>query len=321
MDMYPKLFKRGKYWQIETARNKRKSLGVTDQKEAQKLLVRYKKAELEKKLAFLDAADRITLSEFVEKWTTNPDRKHLSPSTLRADRLAFKVLADALGDIPLKLVNKEAIWRFKDITAARVRPASLNTYLRHIKAGMNWAKQQDYIKRVPQIKPNKTGRALPRFLSKDDVKTLLAYTAKERPEMERVIRFALYTGARRQEIVAARYEHIIDGEIRIRGKGDKERMVPVTPEALRERQDIGKIFSYRHVSTVSNYFRELSRACGIKARFHDLRHTAGTYMLAAGIPIDVIRDILGHADIRTTEIYAQVLAETRSREIKKLSYE
>ena len=321
MDMYPKLFKRGKYWQIETARNKRRSLGVTDHKEAQKLLIRYKRAELEKKIAFLEAADRITLSEFVEKWTGNPDRKHLSPSTLRADRLAFKVLIDAVGDIPLKLVNKEAIWRFKDVTAGRVRPASLNTYLRHIKAGLNWARQQEYIKRVPPIQPNKTGRTLPRFLSKDDVKTLLEYTAEKNPEMERVIRFALYTGARRQEIVTARYEHIINGEIRIMGKGGKERMVPLTSEALREKQDIGKIFRYHHGSSISNYFRELSRACGIKARFHDLRHTAGTYMLAAGIPIDVIRDILGHSDIRTTEIYAKVLAETRAREIKKLSYE
>lgn len=321
MDMYPKLFKRGKYWQIEIARNKRKSLGITDQKEAQKLLVQYKRAELEKKISFLDAGDRITISEFAAKYTTNPDRKSLSPSTIRADKLAFKVLMDVVGDVPLKLVNKEAIWRFKDVTAGRVRPASLNTYLRHIKAGLNWARQQEYIKKVPPIHGNKTGKALPRFLSKEDVKALLEHAAINKPEMERVIRFALYTGARRQEIITARYEHIVDGEIRIRGKGDKERMVPVTPEALREKQDIGKIFSYQHGSTISNYFRELSNACGIKARFHDLRHTAGTYMLAAEIPIDVIRDILGHTDIRTTEIYAKVLAKTRSREIKKLSYE
>lgn len=153
------------------------------------------------------------------------------------------------------------------------------------------------------------------------MKSLLEYTAINNPEMERVIRFALYTGARRQEIVMARYEHIINGEIRIKGKGDKERMVPITLKALRETQDIGKMFRYHHGSTISNYFRELSRACGVKARFHDLRHTAGTYMLATGIPLDVIRDILGHSDIRTTEIYAKVLAETRAREIKKLSYE
>lgn len=143
MDMYPKIFKRGKYWQLEMSRDKRRSLGVTDQKDAQKLLVQYKRAELEKKIAFLDTANRITLSEFAEKWTCNPDRKHLSPSTLRADRLAFKVLIDAVGDIPLKLLNKESIWRFKDVTAGRVRPASLNTYLRHLKAGLNWAKQQE----------------------------------------------------------------------------------------------------------------------------------------------------------------------------------
>jgi integrase len=321
MDMYPKIFKRGKYWQIETARNKRKSLGVTDQKEAQKLLIRYKHAELEKKIAFLDAGDRLSLSEFVERWTGNPDRKHLSSDTLRADRLAFKSLIDVVGDIPLRLVNKEAIWRFKDITSGRVSMSSVNTYLRHIKAGLNWAKKQEYIKKVPQIQPYRTGKTLPRFLSMSDVKKLLEYSEKHKPEMYRVIRFALYTGARRREIVAARYEHIIDGEIKIKGKGDKERMVPVSVEALSYRQDIGKIFSYNHVSTVSNYFREITRAAGVKARFHDLRHTAGTYMLAADIPLNVIQDILGHSDIRTTEIYAKVLAKTRIQEMRKLSYE
>jgi integrase len=162
---------------------------------------------------------------------------------------------------------------------------------------------------------------MPRYLSLEDVKKITDYCKKHEPEMYRVIRFVLLTGCRREEIIRAKYEHIRDtGEILIYGKGNKERLVPLFPEALEEKKDIGKIFRYASGSTISNYFRKIVRAVGVQARFHDLRHTAATYMLANGIDIMTVKDILGHADIRTTEIYATVLAESRMKQIKKLNY-
>lgn len=142
-----------------------------------------------------------------------------------------------------------------------------------------------------------------------------------RPEMYRIIKFALYTGCRREEIVKARYEHIQGTKIMIYGKGNKERLIPLLPGALELRQDIGKIFPYKHVSTVSNHFRAIVRACGVTARFHDLRHTAGTQMLAHGIDITIVKEILGHTDIRTTQIYAQVLAESMEKAMTGFGYD
>jgi len=319
--MYPRIFKRGQYWQVELDRDKRKSLGVTNEREAQKMLRAIKKAELEKKLAFLDTKERISISEFIPVWVNNPDRRELSHKTLEGDALAFRLLKDVLGDIPLKLIDKEAIRKFKEISVQRVKPTSVNSYLRHIKSGLNWAKLEEYINKVPAIKMYGTGKKLTRYLSVPEIKILLAHAGKEKPEMHRIILFALYTGARREEIVRARYEHIQENKIKILGKGNKERLIPLLPQALDVRQHIGKIFQYRHVSTVSNYFREISRQCGIKARFHDLRHTAGTQMLASGIDLKTVKEILGHTDIRTTEIYAQVLAETMEKEMQKLNYD
>jgi len=98
--------------------------------------------------------------------------------------------------------------------------------------------------------------------------------------MFRVINFALFTGCRRAEIVRARYEHIKGDTITVRGKGDKERSFYLLPQALPDRKKRGKIFRYQHVSTLSNYFRDkIVRKIGVKARFHDLRHTAATTML------------------------------------------
>jgi len=319
--MYPRLFKRGKYYQIEVARNKKKSLGVTTEAEAKKLLIRYKKAELTAKIAFLDTKGRLSISEFIPLWVNNPDRKELSLKTLEADQLAFNLLKDALGDIPLKLIDKDAIRKFKDTSIVRVKSTSVNTYLRHIKSGLNWARNEEYIEKTPQIKMYKAGQKLTRYLSKSEIKRIKNQAEKNRPEMLRIINFALFTGCRRQEIIRARFEHIVGTKIKILGKGDKERLIPLLPQAIDTRQDIGKIFSYKHVSTVSNYFRKIAKDCGVKARFHDLRHTAGTQMLASGIPLKTVKEILGHTDIRTTELYAQVLAETMEKEMQKLSYE
>lgn len=319
--MYPRLFKRGVSWYVELSRGERKSLGVTDEREAKKLAKAIQKADLEKKLAFLDKKDRISISDFVPLWVNNPDRKELSWKTLEGDQLAFNLLKDALGDIPMKLIDKDAVRKFKTVSIARVKPTSVNSYLRHIKSGLNWAKKEEYIDKVPDIQMYKAGSKITRYLNKDEVKAILQYSKKHNHEMNRIITFALYTGCRREEIVRARYEHIQANKIKIKGKGNKERLIPLLPQALEEIKNIGKIFQYAHVSTVSNYFREISRAVGVKARFHDLRHTAGTQMLASGIDLKTVKEILGHTDIRTTEIYAQVLAETMTKEMQKLSYD
>ena len=81
---------------------------------------------------------------------------------------------------------------------------------------------------------------------------------------------------------------------------------------------MGKIFSYCHVSTLSNYYRDITRAVRVKSRFHDLRHTSATMMLSKGIRLEVVQKILGHADIRTTQIYAEVLQVMLENEMKKM---
>ncbi len=319
MDM--RLFKRGSTYYIEFGRARKRSLKTSDKREAQRLFNEIKKRDLQKKLFILDQRQRISISEFKKKFISHPDRRNLSDKTLEGDELAFRLLKDALGDIPLKLVNKEAILKFKTVSIKRVKPVSVNTYLRHIKSGLRWAKDEEYIDKVPVIKMFKLGKPLPRHLSPEEIETILNYAKKIKPEMYRIIQFALYTGCRRAEIIKARYEHIANGTILIKGKGDKERLIPLLPQALDIQQDIGKVFSYKHVSTVSNYFRKIVNTCGIKTRFHDLRHTAGTMMLSKKIPLGVIQKILGHADIRTTQIYSQVLAESMAEEMKKLNYD
>jgi site-specific recombinase XerD len=98
--------------------------------------------------------------------------------------------------------------------------------------------------------------------------------------------------------------------------------MPPIIEALEPiKKDIGKIFIQYHPDTLSKKFHAYALSCGIKARLHDLRHSAATYMLKSGIDIRVVKEILGHAQISTTMIYTHVLDEIKQKEMGKLRFE
>ena len=77
----------------------------------------------------------------------------------------------------------------------------------------------------------------------------------------------------------------------------------------------------RHPDTVSKDFKSIVRKAGVgTARLHDLRHSAATYMLASGMPIQVVKEILGHASLTTTMIYVDVMDDMKKKEILKLRF-
>ena len=108
------------------------------------------------------------------------------------------------------------------------------------------------------------------------------------------------------------------------GKGGRERLVPILPPVLRAlnpvKKDIGKVFIQYHPDTVSKKFHAIAKAAGVNARLHDLRHSCATYLLKNGVPMEVVQKILGHANISTTKIYAEVLDEVMAKEMKKLRF-
>lgn len=159
------------------------------------------------------------------------------------------------------------------------------------------------------------------------------------------IRFALLTGVRLANILTLTWDQVdlAHGEIEFRIKssipGGKRLVLPVTPELrlLLEScgpRDHGLVFlrhfkdKNRRPEPIKKFRRSFKTACdraGIRDfRFHDLRHTAATWMVQRGVPLDLVQDVLGHTDIATTKKYAhrdftekhgalQVLNRTRIR--------
>ncbi len=136
-----------------------------------------------------------------------------------------------------------------------------------------------------------------------------------------MVKTLLLTGARVAEFVALRAEDLMveEAQIRIRkGKGGKSRAVPLLPEHAHElRTHLGarrsgwlfETRSARPYSTrrVQQIVREVAARAGIVHRVspHLLRHTVAQHLLDRGMPVDQVRQFLGHEDIKTTQIYAE----------------
>lgn len=196
----------------------------------------------------------------------------------------------------------------------------------------------------------KRGRALPKVLGQAEVETLLARATEEAGDAEasaaartRALRLhclleLLYaTGLRVSELVALPAS-VLRGDramIAVRGKGGKERLVPLTDaartalarwgEARRERwSDSRWLFpadaEAGHLTRqgFARELKDLGARAGISAARlspHVLRHAFASHLLENGADLRVVQKLLGHADIATTQIYTHVLQERLKRTV------
>jgi integrase/recombinase XerD len=186
-----------------------------------------------------------------------------------------------------------------------------------------------------QISAPRLGRALPKVLSEEDVDSLLdvSHAATALGQRNKAMLETLYaTGLRVSELVSLEMEHVnlAQGIVRVNGKGNKERLVPLGDESVAQllqffeegrRELVGNVKSHvvfptrRGAAMTRQAFwhmirRTASRA-GIRANLspHVLRHAFATHLLNRGADLRVVQTLLGHSDISTTQIYTHVASE------------
>lgn len=185
---------------------------------------------------------------------------------------------------------------------------------------------------VDLVNSPKLWQYLPKVLSPDKVDDLLAAPSPQDawPRRDRALLALLYaTGCRASEVcgLTLRDVFIEEGYCRCRGKGNKERMVSLNPVARaaleaylqHERMAVGSndpsaplLVSRRGQPlsriTVWKLVKRYAARIGASREVspHTLRHSFATHMLAGGAEIRALQELLGHASIRTTQIYTQV---------------
>ena len=179
-----------------------------------------------------------------------------------------------------------------------------------------------------------------RFLQKSDVAKLMALKVNDREaeQARQMFLFSCFTGLAFADMERLKFSHIqksADGRRYIRKERQKtkvESVVPLHPIAeeilsrCREEQTVKEkgddlVFPCAcSRSAMNNKLSTVGLACGIRQRlsFHMARHTFGTLSLSAGIPIESIAKMMGHASISSTQIYAQVTDKKISEDMDKL---
>jgi len=179
----------------------------------------------------------------------------------------------------------------------------------------------------------KIGRKLPEVLTMDEIDALIAAVDVSKPEghRNRAMLETLYScGIRVSELVNLKLSDLFfeEGYVRVIGKGNKERLVPVSTTVEREinwyinhqRKDmnIGKGDEYivflnrrgRRLTRVMIFtiIKQLAEAIGLQKNIspHTFRHSFATHLLEGGANLRAIQEMLGHESITTTEIYTHM---------------
>ena len=185
-------------------------------------------------------------------------------------------------------------------------------------------------------------KRLPKALTNSEIDQLLKPFAIQTPSTlcdQAVLELAYASGLRLSELCGIRLEqlHLESAFVTVVGKGNKERVVPVgktAVEALNRYLTVGRpqlvtsrspanVFLTRRGTafareTMWNRIKQRAKLAGVGRNVtpHMLRHSFATHLLEHGADLRVIQELLGHAQINTTEIYTHV-ASTRLREVHR----
>jgi|Deesub1362B_J571_1020462.scaffolds.fasta_scaffold01212_3 integrase/recombinase XerD len=202
-----------------------------------------------------------------------------------------------------------------------------------LQAYLKFIKREKLMKDIPQPKQP---RPLPKYLTIEEVRTLIEHTGRPRDRALILLLFA--TGLRVSEIVSLKIGDVDfkRGIIRVyRHKSELESEIPVADFALlslREaintyirKDENAPLFQNKYgeqlsIRSVQKILQNAAKRAGINKKVspHILRHTYATFLLSKGFNLAEIQELLGHASIRTTRIYSHVVKSELERKYHKV---
>ncbi len=285
-----------------------------------------------------DRVDRAEIDAFCDSLWLEDGLAKASLASYRSDLLRFSAWLDEQKLASLCDADELALLRFVATLSQTLRASSQARYISTLRRFYKHLLARGLICTDPTLKiamPVKPSR-LPKVLSEGQVEALLAapQTDTVLGLRDRAMLETLYaTGLRVSELVGLKLHEInFDmGVVRIFGKGNKERLVPLgeeavdwlrdyladaRPELLGHRQSEDFFVTGRGEGmTRQAFWRLIKRYAGIAgidpARLspHVLRHAFATHLLNHGADLRVVQMLLGHADISTTQIYTHIARE------------
>lgn len=224
-----------------------------------------------------------------------------------------------------------------DLNKRQLASSSIMRKLAALKSFARFLVVNQYLKNNPltDLELPKLGRRLPKTISRSEVNRLLDEMTDERPSgrRDKALLEVLYaTGMRASEIVGLDLEHVnfASGFIKCFGKGSKERLVPLGKSSIKALKDYldkarpkllknktGTALFLNHNGRrltrqgLWDIVKDSFKKSGLsnKSSVHTLRHCFATHLIEGGADVRSVQELLGHANISTTQIYTNVSRE------------
>jgi len=272
--------------------------------------------------------------------------KSLSKNTLEAYNTDLEKLISFLSseNIAILQTSTNDLERFiASLHDVSIHARSQARIISGIKSFFRFLILEDYIEIDPSelIEGPRIGFKLPEVLSVEEIDAIISSIdlSKNEGQRNRAILETLYScGLRVSELTTLKISNLYleDEFIKVEGKGNKQRLVPISQKAIREiklyfidrsKNDIKKgsedfVFLSRRGTGLSrimifHMIKELAQTAGITKTIspHTFRHSFATHLLEGGANLRAIQSMLGHESIATTEIYTHIDREMLRSEI------
>ncbi len=322
--MYLSKRSKGIYYVVysnETGKRTSKSTGCKNKTEAHRFLINFIKELESSKIKYQD----VPFKEFKMKFLIYSETYHTWKTTLTY-KSTFNSLESYFGKI--NLLSDLTKNRIEEYIQYRIRNVSLygaRKDLINIKAFLNWAVNQEIIpdnpaQKIPRVKPPEK---LPKYFSREEFEKLLIVIDNEL--IKDIVILAVNTGMRQREIINLRFDMVdmVNKLITLNNseyvtKSKKVRSIPLNEKSysiikkrLKNRTN-NLVFNKNNKLVNQDYvvhkFKKYVLISDInpKLNFHSLRHTFASWLVQSGVSIYIVSKLLGHADIKTTEIYSHL---------------
>jgi len=338
--MYLVLNKKSSYYQLIYFKGSKRtsvSTGTTDKVEAEKFLTSFNPNPVDETPIVRQS---IKLSRFFNEYKTYVSNTYSVKYLKKAVVPSFTSLQKKIPDMPLENISSKNIDQFISSVASKSKYAA-SLYYRTLKAAFNKAVVWNYIEVNPfnKIKTPKLPTSFPVFIPEAELIEILDKT--ENQLYKNIFTTAFYTGMRLGELLNMKWNWIDFSQdiITIKNsdifisKSKRERVIPIHSKVktiLKALFPIGKqqnnLVFHRYESIklnedfVSKQFKKAVRDAELndKIHFHSLRHSFASALVQRGVSLYAIKELLGHENIKTTQIYSHLQKENLSQAVNLL---